>query len=137
METALKIRAHHLLCLKGFQGYGYSERFTENMKLIKNLLSQEPEILLEIVTETDTICVYCPFTTEKGCMMHPEALEIIPQMDAQVLSKLNLKPGTQIPNHKAFSLVEDKFKTIADLAGICLECRWHEKCLWYQSRVKV
>ena len=26
----LRIRAHHILCIQGFQGLGYSEEFTKN-----------------------------------------------------------------------------------------------------------
>ena len=28
----LKIRHHHLLCILGFKGLGYSDEFVENMK---------------------------------------------------------------------------------------------------------
>ena len=32
----LVLRGHHLLCLKGFQGYGYDDDFVENMKLVNS-----------------------------------------------------------------------------------------------------
>ena len=30
-KKILSIRAHHFLCMQGFQGYGYSEDFIRNM----------------------------------------------------------------------------------------------------------
>ncbi len=37
-DSIINIRAHHLLCLQGFQGYGYSQDFVRNMaEIIKKI----------------------------------------------------------------------------------------------------
>ena len=41
----IRIRAHHLLCMQGFQGYGYNKTFTENMTHIAPRNSQKSRIL--------------------------------------------------------------------------------------------
>jgi len=63
----MKIRAHHLLCIQGFQGYGYSEEFTENMlKVIQNLKSF-PNHKIQITTCCDAICACCPHNIGDKC----------------------------------------------------------------------
>jgi len=63
----MKIRAHHLLCIQGFQGYGYSEEFTENMsKVIQNLKSF-PDHKIQITTCCDVLCACCPHNIGNKC----------------------------------------------------------------------
>jgi len=42
----MKIRAHHLLCLLGFVGMGYSSKFVEKIKEIKKKVENEPDELI-------------------------------------------------------------------------------------------
>ena len=38
------LRAHHILCILQFRGYGYSDEFIKNMQNIMNRLKIEPII---------------------------------------------------------------------------------------------
>lgn len=41
----LKIRPHHILCMKAYIGKGYSQKFNENMeKIIKTLKENQSKI---------------------------------------------------------------------------------------------
>jgi hypothetical protein len=135
MSDTMKIRAHHLLCMQGFQGYGYNEDFSENMsKVIKNLKSS-PEQKIKIVTECDVICLYCPHNKKEKCK-NILSNWIIKRMDRKVLKKLGLEVGTNISAFSIFSLVNERFKTYSDIQDICGDCKWNEKCLWFISRSK-
>ena len=63
----MKIRAHHLLCMQGFQGYGYSEEFSQNMSKIIQKLKSHPEQKIEITADLDIICKSCPQKKNKIC----------------------------------------------------------------------
>lgn len=134
MSDSIKIRAHHLFCLKGFQGYGYSEKFVDNMRQLKELVEHNCDLEVEIVNQTDFICGGCPHSVGGVCNLNGNSGQEIKQMDDTVLAKLNMQPGIKVSAPEIFQQVEEIFKTRYDLTGICLDCRWHEKCLWYLSR---
>lgn len=52
------IRPHHLLCMRYFQGCGYSDEFTENMRYVISNLKNGSEVLL--TRGCDDICRKCP-----------------------------------------------------------------------------
>lgn len=56
----IRIRAHHLLCIPGFQGYGYSSDFIIHMEKIISFLKSNPNADLQIVDNTDELCSRCP-----------------------------------------------------------------------------
>ncbi|HEX3014471.1 MAG TPA: DUF1284 domain-containing protein [Methanobacterium sp.] len=71
----MKIRAHHLLCMQGFQGYGYSEDFSKNMAEIIEILQNFPKHKIEIIAGTDVICAFCPYNINGSCQENHESLE--------------------------------------------------------------
>ncbi len=133
MANILKIRAHHLLCIQGFQGYGYSEDFVKNMiEIIKNIDSN-PES--EIITECDIICSYCSHNVEGVCQKKPDSAQKVKNMDMRILRKLQLKDGIRGRVKDFLSLANTKFRNISAVQDICGDCDWKEKCLWFISRV--
>jgi len=132
MANILKIRAHHFLCVQGFQGYGYSQDFVKNMiEIIKNIDSN-PES--QIITECDIICSCCPHNVEGICQKRLDSAQKVKDMDIRVLRKLNLKDGIRGRAKDFLALVNAKFRNRFDIDDICGDCEWKEKCLWFISQ---
>ncbi|MGC9337612.1 MAG: DUF1284 domain-containing protein [Candidatus Cloacimonadia bacterium] len=131
MANILKIRAHHLLCIQGFQGYGYSEDFVKNMIEIIENIDSNPEA--QIITECDVMCSCCPYNVEGVCQKKPDSAQKVKDMDMRILRKLNLKDGTRGRIKDFLSLANTKIRNSFDV-HICGECDWKEKCLWFISQ---
>ncbi len=132
MENILKIRAHHLLCLQGFQGYGYNKDFVRNMTEIIAKIELNPE--LQITTEGDDICSCCIYNMEGECRKKPGSAYEVKNIDMRVLEKLNLKDGTTGRAKDFLSLANINLRNSFDVLDICGKCEWKEKCLWFISR---
>jgi len=133
MSSSIKIRAHHLLCVQGYQGYGYSDKFQANLERIIKLICTVPNLEIEIIAEKDMICSYCPHTGEIDCQLDEDSAQKIQSMDLKVLEKLNIKEGIRDKAQNLVMLTNTKFITYYDIQEICGNCRWEEKCLWFQK----
>jgi len=126
----LKISAHHLCCIQGFQGYGYSPAFVANMRAVISDLEALPSRPLKLVTVCDAICVSCP--SKRECTIQESVLSRrIRQMDLVVLEKLRLDDGTVLNADEAFKLINSKLSKASDVEDVCGICKWRQKCLWY------
>lgn len=113
----MKIRAHHLLCMQGFQGYGYSDDFTRNMaETIKNLNSN-PQQRIELTVKRDIICSCCPHNKKERCK-NLIVNQNIMRMDRKVLRKIGLDEGTSVTACEIFSLVNKQFETYNDIEEV-------------------
>ncbi len=129
----MKIRAHHLLCMQGFQGYGYSEDFSRNMAEIIETLQNFPKHEVEIVAEIDAICTCCPHSINGNCQESKGSNEKIVSMDLTVLKKLGISQGSVFKADEIFEITNNKLKTYADVKEICGNCKWSEKCLYLKK----
>lgn len=125
----LVLRGHHLLCLKGFQGYGYSEDFTENMTKINNLRKSE-NTLVTLTNSPDDICKDCPNLKNNVCE-NPNQNNKIIQMDNEVLKNFDI--SKEYNAVELFDKIDSIFNSKESVCKICFECMWHEKCLFYQK----
>ena len=132
----MKIRAHHFLCMQGFQGYGYSKNFSRNMAEIIEILQNFPEREIEIVAETDSICTCCPYNIDGKCQESQGSNNRIISMDLKVLKKLGIAPGSVFKAEEIFKIANNKLKTYIDVKYICGDCKWSEKCLFYLKKYK-
>ncbi len=132
-SKALEIRAHHLLCMQGFQGYGYSRDFGRNLEEIINYLDSNPYFSLKLVADADIICQKCPHLEDGCCDRYSSP--VIRDMDLKVIEKLDLEVGAIEPVQKLLSQV--KAWNIHDLRDVCGECSWKDKCLLYRSKLEV
>ncbi|KUK01664.1 MAG: Uncharacterized protein XD44_0251 [Methanobacteriaceae archaeon 41_258] len=121
-----KIRAHHLLCIEGFQGYGYDKKFTENLKDIIKTLKEDPNIQVTLVNEVDEICRMCP--NKSKC----EGDENLKAKDERLIKHLNLNVKETKQYHELHSLIENiDFKILEEICG---NCQWIKKCKFYTKK---
>lgn len=128
----LNLRGHHLLCLKGFQGYGYSEDFTKNMSEVNNLRQSENTTVC-ITSSPDDICKSCPNLKNNFCEDEQHNSRIV-NMDLEVLKKLDA--SKEYNSIELFEKIDNIFNTRESVSEICFNCMWHDKCLFYQKLSK-
>ena len=121
----LTLRGHHLLCLKGFQGYGYSEDFTKNMTSINELRKQQTTTIF-ITNSADDICKKCPNLKNDLCKNHTQNNRI-EMMDNEVISKL--KSSDEFNAIELFEKIDLIFNNKDSVSKICSKCMWHDKCI--------
>jgi len=117
----MKLRAHHLLCIRAFKGNGYSKRFIKNMKRIIKKLKNNEEI--EIVKGVDDVCLACPEKYEHHCPSESKVKKI----DSKVMLLLNLKFEKQHYIHIDKAILENLTKEIFN--KICHDCEWKKSNL--------
>lgn len=121
--SALRLRGHHLLCLHGFRGFGYSPEFVSNMLQVRDRLLDSPETEVEVTISPDDICATCPHLSNARCAKRDEESESrIGTKDAAILSRLSLSPGDRMSAREVFALTEERFRDGID--DVCSSCRW-------------
>jgi uncharacterized protein len=131
----LRIRAHHLCCIQGFQGYGYSPAFVANMKAVASELKASPSKPLKLISKCDDICISCP--SERECSTQKSILSRkIKNMDLAVMKKMEIEEGTVMRADEAFELLNSKISSVSHLEDICGPCKWRQKCLWYKQNIE-
>lgn len=129
-SECLKIRAHHLCCIQGFQGYGYSPAFVANLRAVISDIKASPSRPLELVSECDVICASCP--NQRECIAQQSiASRRIRNMDLVVMEKLKIKEGIVMKADEAFRLINSQLANASDIEEVCGTCKWRRKCLWY------
>ncbi|MFH1957504.1 MAG: DUF1284 domain-containing protein [bacterium] len=126
----LRIRAHHFLCMQGFQGSGYNEEFAENMRSVIFKINSGAAPEAEVVSRCDVFCDACPHNEDGYCRKIRGAAKT---MDRTVLKKLDMKEGTKMRVGDVLHLVNTKLKSVSDVLGVCGPCEWQEKCLWFKG----
>lgn len=120
----LKLRGHHLLCLNGFRGKGYSRMFVENMQAVHDLVTTKPHTVIQIVDTPDDICRACLHSGVEGCTSSSESAESrIAQKDRVVIDAISLSPGDTTAVGDALALVRERFA--GRLGEICSSCQWY------------
>lgn len=125
----LNLRGHHLLCLKGFQGYGYDARFTQNMTEVNRLRKSE-NTTIALTNSPDDICRACPNLKDNLCENEKQNLRII-NMDNRVLEKID--SSKEYDSLELFEKIDEIFNSRESVSEICFKCMWHDKCLFYQK----
>jgi hypothetical protein len=120
----IPLRAHHLLCLLGFQGIGYTAGFIRNFHKVKRLVEQHPDLVVEVVDSCDVICVACPNMQDGKCfktgLKYNEKVKCI---DGRVMERLGIRPGDRFKARELYALVKEKIRP-GDIKDICQGCDW-------------
>ena len=119
MPEPVAFRAHHFLCALGFEGKGYSDRFTANMARIVEGLRAAPETVIEVVAQADDICAPCPKRRGEGCLNQTR----ITALDTRHAEALGLTPGDRLSWTDAQTRIRARIE-VRTLDTICAGCAW-------------
>ncbi|AFD00147.1 hypothetical protein Mtc_1393 [Methanocella conradii HZ254] len=120
----IPLRAHHLLCILGFQGIGYTAGFIRNFQKVKRMVEQHPELEIEVVDSCDVICIACPNMQSGECYRSGlKYNQKVKDIDHRVMERLGIKPGSRFKASELYGLIKEKIKP-EDIQEICRGCEW-------------
>lgn len=118
------LRGHHLLCVHGFRGMGYSPEFVAKMSdIVRNIRDPEQIFDIQVVRSFDDTCWVCPNKGSVKCEADPESEEHVQLMDQNVIQHLGLTAGEVYPKSYLVSLTSQKVAP-DDLDHLCKGCSW-------------
>ena len=123
-----KIRPHHGMCFAFFQGKGYSDAFTENMRAMKEKLDKDPEVVL--LCQADDVCACCPRNRNGECIdtASGESSGKVEKYDRQVLARCGLSEGATIRFQDFSAAVRKNILSPGKREEICGDCEWSGLC---------
>ncbi|WP_088830207.1 DUF1284 domain-containing protein [Paenibacillus tyrfis] len=116
--NSIRLRGHHLLCLLGYRGMGYSESFCDNMTAVYETLRKHPDTRIELVEGPDDICSAFPKEQPPHCDGHS-----VYDRDARVLNKLGLYTGSAMTWADICAAVSATMRP-HDIGLLCSSCPW-------------
>lgn len=121
MTVGIPFRPHHFLCALGFQGKGYSDRFTTNMAGIVHRLRGPGggDVMLRVTIQADAICAPCPHKRGTGCAK----AATITALDNRHAAALGLADGDRLTWNQAQARIRANVQP-GDLATLCAGCAW-------------
>ena len=121
-----EIRAHNLLCIQGFVGMGYSDKFIKNMSSVVMQLNNSPDQVIKVTTSPDHICEACPHLSNSGCTLKGDGHEKHMRFqDLEVLQRLGLRNDEEMKWIDITKRISEKIEG-RDLKHICAGCPWLE-----------
>ncbi|PKG24609.1 DUF1284 domain-containing protein [Niallia nealsonii] len=123
MKRKVVLRGHHLLCVHGFQGMGYSPIFVNKMEeTVASIRDEQVNFPIKVVDELDETCLFCPHSREGICNA-PKANEFVQELDRKVLTHLQIEKNQLYLKEELVSLVAEKVNP-DDLDFLCEGCSW-------------
>lgn len=118
------LRGHHLLCVHGFRGMGYSPDFIKKMgSVVEQIRDDEANFSIKVVAGLDETCGSCPYKGETACEASEGSNEHVLSMDLKVIRHLGLIEGSY---YKKSFLVKKTAEKVEpnDLDFLCKGCSW-------------
>lgn len=120
------LRGHHLLCIHGFQGMGYSTEFVKVMAdIVGEIRNEELDFPIQVVQSFDDACQACPHKGKTACEKSAASNDHVLSLDSKVLHHLGLKYGDVYMKSALISITARKVKP-EDLDHLCEGCSWLE-----------
>ncbi|MEW5323144.1 DUF1284 domain-containing protein [Geobacillus thermoleovorans] len=120
----VRLRGHHLLCVHGFRGMGYSLSFVEKMwEIVARIRDENDDFLIEVVAALDEACLACPHHGETACEAGPDSDAHVRSLDGNVIRHLGLEPGNVYWKSELIRRTAERVKP-DDLDELCRHCSW-------------
>lgn len=118
------LRGHHLLCVHGFRGMGYSPEFVEKMKeIVEDFRDPEQDFQIKVVAAFDDACMACPHKGAERCEATEGSNEHVLSMDTKTLRHLGLTPGNTYLKSELVKKTAQKVQP-HHLDHLCQNCSW-------------
>lgn len=121
-KEVIRLRPHHLLCTRFFEGRGYSSDFTVHMAETIERLQAGAQV--QLADGRDEICKSCP-NMQEGCCTTQEK---VMRYDAGVLAQTGLAYGDTLDFQELYRLIGARIIQRGTMAEICGDCSWSEIC---------
>ena len=126
---SLSLRPHHALCVRFFEGRGYSKAFIRHMaSVIDSLRRDDPSVTL--CNNCDIFCERCPHNTNGVC----DTDEKVSGIDSRTLDLTELTFGSALPWHDFYTRAYDRIIKTGRLKEVCRDCRWLSICITKRER---
>ncbi len=116
--NSIRLRGHHLLCLLGYQGLGYSHEFVSNMTTIYAQLRSMPQTSVTLIGGVDDLCAKFPSSEDYHCEDSHVHVR-----DRVILERLGYHEGCSYPWHTLQSKIALIFNA-SDIDILCPTCPW-------------
>ncbi|NPV92933.1 MAG: DUF1284 domain-containing protein [Firmicutes bacterium] len=117
----IKLRGHHLICLRFFLGEGYSQKFIDNLKdLVERAEKRE---VIEVVAGGDDVCRFCPSLVDDRCSNDDPGIR---QLDSIALKRLGAAVGELVYWPELGTRLESAPPGWLD--AFCEGCIWEAVC---------
>lgn len=118
------LRAHHLLCVHGFRGMGYSPAFVEKMtKIVTQIRDEKQDFPIQVVRGFDDTCLVCPNKGAEKCEADENSEEHVQFLDNNVLHHLGLEENHVYLKSDLIRLTQQRVQP-DDLDHLCQGCSW-------------
>lgn len=115
------LRGHHLLCVHGFRGMGYSPDFVEKMtEIVEEIRNETLDYPIQVVIGLDETCSFCP---HKGDGVCNQSQTHVIGLDTNVTKHLGIKHGEIYQKSELMSMVA-RHVDPDDLDVLCKGCSW-------------
>lgn len=124
----MKLRPHHLLCIRFYKGHGYSEEFNRNMKeILTRLFAGEA---FTVTSGLDDLCSACPnrIQDENGKWIC-NAEEKVSRYDRKTHALLSLEEGKPYGYSEINKLSDTLIFDCGKFDDICADCEWKYLCV--------
>ncbi|MFD2611704.1 DUF1284 domain-containing protein [Paenibacillus gansuensis] len=114
----IHLRGHHLLCLLGFRGMGYSPGFAANMRNVYEQLRESPETEVTLVKGADDLCSCFPADQPNHCDTPG-----VHAKDDAILDRLGLTRGETLSWNSIVQKIRVSYVP-EDIPVLCHSCPW-------------
>ncbi|HZG17463.1 MAG TPA: DUF1284 domain-containing protein [Candidatus Bathyarchaeia archaeon] len=123
MEKVI-LRGHHLLCVHGFRGMGYSPAFVEKMRgIVEQIRDKDNDFPIQVVRGFDVTCLVCPHKGAEACEANEGSEEHVQTLDRNVIGHLGLQENQLYQKSELVALTREKVAP-DDLDMLCAGCSW-------------
>lgn len=124
----VRLRGHHLVCLRFYQGEGFPNGYGENLR---SVVMAAREGGVTVVLGADQVCEFCPSMKDGLCLHAPGWEEEIRAMDEAAMALLGVRPKDRISWEEVGARLRVCFAEWH--RRFCLGCPWQGACRGNES----